>query len=38
VNNQNRTSITKILFNQAIESVENALDANKKNKVDKEIQ
>lgn len=38
MNKQNRTSITKILFDQAIESVENALDANKKNDVEKEIQ
>ena len=36
--NQNKTTITKILFNQAIESVENALEANKKNEVDKEVQ
>jgi hypothetical protein len=38
MNTQNKASITKILFKQAIESVSNAINANKINRIDNEVQ
>lgn len=38
MNNQHKASINKILFKQVFESVTNAINSNKKNEIDKEVQ